>query len=179
MIKKYALDSKNLTQSTSLVKKVTNYKSIALSVFICLLSLAMIFLTSLVEDKSSSLYFGGITLTILLLIVGFYRLINNRLHLVYVPTNSKTVSGSVYFDKTQLERLKSVLSETPSANLKDFEFAQTGNSRLDYIVAHDSNFVAIQLYEFIPYNFEAVSDIIIYDGDKAHNFSKFLIGYRY
>ena len=175
MNKKYALNAQTLPAFTTNVKEVLNYKSVSLSIVLCLISLGIILLSSSVADKSSSLYMGGICLTVLLLIVGFYRLINKRTTLIYVPTNSTMVSGSFYFDKIHLDRMKVLLSENHEVDLKQFKFAKSGNSRLDYVVSCDRKFVTVQLYEFIPYNFEAASDVICYENDKASVISDFLL----
>ena len=175
MNNQYALNAKSLQAFTPNVKEVLNYKSVSISVILCMVSLGTIFLSSNVADKSSSLYMGGICLTVLLLIVGFYRLINKRTKLVYMPTKSTLVSGSFYFDKIHLDKLRTLLSENHQVDLNQFKFTKSGNSRLDYMVSSDSKFVTVQLYEFIPYNFEVASDIICYENDKASVISEFLL----
>ena len=175
MNKKYALNAKTLPAFTSSVKEVLNYKSVSLSIFLCLIALGIIFLSSSVADKSSSIYMGGICMTIVLLIVGFYRLINKRTKLVYVPTNSTMISGSFYFDKIHLDKMKNLLSSDYQVDLNQFKFAKSGNSRLDYVVSSDRKFVTMQIYEFIPYNFEVASDVICYENEKASVISDFLL----
>ena len=169
MSKKYMLDADHLAAFTSNVKQVLNTKSVILSVFFCLVGLGIIFMSSWMEDKSSSSYMAGITLAVVLLIFGFYRLMNKRSQLIYVPTQSAMLSGSFYLDTQQLERFKSALTAEPDADFSQFKFIRSGNTRLDYVVARDGNFVAAQLYQYIPYNFEPATDVVFYEEKVAQN----------
>ena len=46
-------------------------------------------------------------------------------------------------------------------------YKEGGNGRLDYLASKDGCFVAIQLFQFVPYTYEAVSDKLYYTDDKA------------
>lgn len=175
MSKKYMMDARSLSASTSNVKEIINTKSIYLSVFICLVALGIIFLSSWIDDKSSPSYMGGNTLAVVLLLAGFYRLLNKRTQLIYVPTGSAMLSGSFYLDSQQLERLKADLTEHPETDLSDIKFVKSGNTRLDYVVSRDGNFMAAQLFQYVPYNFEPVTDVVYYEEKEAQNFAMFLL----
>lgn len=176
MAKKYMLDAHNLCAFNQNVKESLNTKSVYLSIFICLLALGIIFLSSYIEDKSSSTYMGGITLSVLLMAIGFHRLITRRMQLIYQPTKSKMRIGSFYSDSKQLAGLKSAIQDKDQAiSYKDLDILKSGNVRLDYVVSYDGKFVAVQLYEYVPYNFEAVTDVICYENEQAHNLGLFLL----
>ena len=175
MSKKYMMDAQSLKSSTSNVKEILNKKSISLSILICALALAIILLSSWIEDKSSPSYMGGNTVAVLMLIAGFYRLINKRSQLIYVPTESVIIAGSFYLDSLQLERVKRDLLDHPEADLSDVKFVKSGNTRLDYVVSRDGNFVGAQLFQYIPYNFEPVTDVVCYEDEQAQNLAMFLL----
>lgn len=175
MSKKYMLDAKNILALTANVKEVLNSKSVSLSVFVSIVGLGIIILSSWIEDKSSSSYMAGNTLAIFLLILGFYRLMFKRMQLIYVPTKSTIKGGSFYFDTKHLDKLKDVLTSNQSTDYSQFEFVKSGNSRLDYMVSADGKFVAIQLYQYVPYTFEPATEVICYEEDEAKSLSQFLL----
>lgn len=175
MSKKYMLDAKGLTAMTSNLKEIINTKSVSLSMFAALVGLGIIILSSWIEDKSSSSYMAGNTLAIVLLIWGFYRLLFKRSQLLYLPTNSNVLSGSFYFDTKHLDKLKNVVIDNQETDFSQYEFVKSGNSRLDYVVSKDGQFVAVQLFQYVPYTFEPASEVICYENGKAKNFGQFLL----
>ena len=172
---KYMLDAKSLSASIPNVKEVSNLKSIYLSIFVCLVAFGIILLSSWVEDKSSTSYIGGNTLAVVLLIIGFYRLLNKRKKLVYSPTNSTLLKGEFYLEGKQLEAIKEAVTANQEADYSQFKLIRSGNVRLDYVVSCDGKFVAVQLFEYIPYKFESVTDMISYEDDQAHNLGMLLL----
>ena len=171
----YMLDAKSLSASNPHVKEVSNLKSIYLSIFVCLVSFSIIFLSSWVEDKSSTSYIGGNTLAAVLLIVGFYILLNKRKKLVFSPTNSTLLKGEFYLEGKQLELIKEAVTSNLISDYSQFKLVRSGNVRLDYVVSSDGKFVAVQLFEYIPYKFEAVTELVSYENDQAHNLGMFLL----
>lgn len=169
------LDASSLSAMTSNVKEIMNIKSISISVLVIFVGLGIIVLSSWMEDKSSSSYIGGNTLAVILLIFGFYRLLCKRTHLVYLPTNSEMVEGSFFFDAQDLESLKRGLTEEQLVDYSKYTFMKSGNGRLDYIVSKDGNFVAVQLYQYIPYTFEAASEIYCHEHEIAQHLGQFLL----
>lgn len=169
------LNAKSLLTITSNVKEIVNTKSVILSIFIILLGLGIIVLSSWIEDKSSSSYMAGNTLAVVLLILGFYRLLFKRTKLVYLPTTSEILSGSFYFDTKYLNALKSAIVNNEEIDYSHYEFVKSGNSRLDYMVSKDSKFVALQLYQYVPYTFEAMCEVICHEGDDAIHVGTFLL----
>ena len=175
MSKKYMLVAESLVASNSKVNQVLNSQSVFLSILVCIVALGIIFLSSWMEDKSSTSYMAGNTLAVILLAFGFYRLLNKRNQLIYVPTKSVMLSGSFYLETQQLESFKEALKGGTETDFSNFKFIKSGNIRLDYFVARDGNFIATQLYQYIPYNFEAVTDIICHEEDKAHSLAMFIL----
>ena len=53
-------------------------------------------------------------------------------------------------------------------------FKQSGNGRMDYMASKDGKFVAIQLFQFVPYTFEPFSDVYYYADADARAFQHFL-----
>lgn len=169
------LDAEHLAAFSSNVKQVLNTKSVSLSIVVCLVGSGIIFLSSWMEDKSSSSYMAGNTLAVILLILGFYRLLRKRYQLIYVPTESVMLSGSFYLETQQFERFKAALTGEPTTDFSQFNLTRSGNIRLDYVVSRDGQFVASQVFQYIPYNFEPATDIVCYEEKNAHNLAMFLL----
>ena len=175
MNNKYTLDTKNLLANNSNVQQVMCTKSVALSIIFALVGLGIIVLSSFIEDKSSATYMGANTLAIVLIIIGFYRLLFRRNQLVYKPTSTALVNGSFYFDTKHMERLKGVVVSNESADYTLFEFVKSGNARLDYMVSKDSKFLALQLFQYVPYTFEPACEVVCYEGSDAETFGKYIL----
>lgn len=169
------LNASSLMAMTSTVKEVINTKSVLLSIVTAFVGVGIIILSSFLEDKSSSVYMAGNTLAIVLIILGLYRLFFKRKQLVYFPTKSTLISGSAYFDTKHLEELKAAIETNQETNLSDYEFTNSGNSRLDYMVSKDGQFVAVQLYQYVPYTFEPVCEVASFEASQAANFGTYLL----
>ena len=175
MSKKYMLDAKGLSALSPNVKEIVSTKSVVMSVFVALIGLGIIVLSSWIEDKSSSYYIAGNTLAVVLLIGGFYRLLFKRTLLIYSPTNSEMLCGSFYLDTKYLEKLKKDITDNNDTDFSKYELLKSGNLRLDYVISRDSKFVAVQLYQYIPYTFEPACEVTIYEDNKAVNFGRFFL----
>lgn len=171
----YALNPQALLASNSNVKETINQKSVLISLFIGLVAAGLIGTASMIEDTSSSLYLGIMTLAVILLGTALYRLLFKRKQLVYEPTGSRIVCGSFFFDKEQISSLQDKLIAGDVQEMEEITFKNSGNARLDFMVSADGNFTAIQIYEYIPYKFEMVSDIISYSDRKSHPVATFLL----
>ena len=169
------LDANNLLAATSKVKEVLNTKSISISILVALAGLVIIVLLSWSDDKSDSAYMAGNTVAVLLIIFGFYRLLFKRTQVIYKPTNSIVVPGSIFFDAQSVDRIKTMLENKGQVDLSTIEFLKSGNARLDYMVSGDAHFVAIQLFQYVPYTFETVTDIICLEEADAHKVGMFLL----
>lgn len=174
MNKNNTLNIKSLSICNSEVKEVLNIKNVYLSLFIWLSAVGLLILSSYVEDKSSAIYMGEVTVAIIFFIYGLFRLLFKRTHLIYHPTHSCIVNGSIYFDKAELVDLKEKLNAN-SVDLNKYTFSATGNARLDYYVSTDEKFVAVQLFEFVPYIYETASNIISYSEEEAKMMAQFLL----
>ena len=171
----YALNPQALLASSTEVKETIDQKSVLLSLLIGIVAGGVMGVTSSIEDTSSSLYLGLLTLAILLFAIAVYRLLFKRKQLVYHPTGSPITCGSFYFDKEQIHALQEQLIAESITDIEKIIFKKSGNARLDFMVSSDGNFTAVQIYEYIPYKFEMVSDIICYSDQKSHPLAAFLL----
>ena len=104
---------------------------------------------------------------VILVIVAMYRFLTKNHEVVYKPTGSEVRSGAVYMDTVELQTLQQMMKKNDFSASSKLVFKEGGNGRLDYLVSKDKKFVATQLLQFVPYSYEAVSDVNYYTDDDA------------
>lgn len=63
-----------------------------------------------------------------------------------------------------------MLEERAFDGQKEIRVKNDGGLRIDYMTSQDGRFVAVQLFQYVPYAYEPVSDIFYYTGDDAGAF---------
>ena len=169
------LDAENLLASCPEIKKTTNTQSILISCVLLLTAGMLLFFSSRFQDHSSSLYMGILTISILLFVLSVYRFLTQRHQVIYVPTQSTVSKDSVYLDSLELNILKSILLNHKLEELKQITLKQSGNARVDFLVSKDKEFLAVQLFQYIPYKFEPTSEVLYFDEKEAKEIANFLI----
>ena len=168
------LDTQLLSHHTG-IKPATNSKSILITTSCLILGLALLSSASFIEDHTSGLYLAAICFPFLLLLVALFFLIFRRKQLVYASTGSPIISGHLYFDKSQMDVVISMLNADSPENIEWTGFKAHGNARLVYMVSRDAKFAAIQLDEYIPHNYEPVTDIFYYSDHHVHPIAQLLL----
>ena len=87
--------------------------------------------------------------------------------MVYRPTESVVRSGSLFVDSAELQRINQLVKKEDFTKLSSISCKDGGNGRIDYLVSKDGRFVAIQLFQFVPYTFEPISEKSYYTDDVA------------
>ena len=171
----HTLDARLLLTSNKDIQEAINKKSVTISTLSLALGLGILCSGSLIEDKSSGLYLAVISAPFFLLIIALFHLIHKRKKLVYAPTGSPITEGYLHFEKSQLEVMKTMLQSDSAENIEWTGFARNGNARLHYMVSEDARFAAVQLYEYIPYNFEVASEVYTYCDHHVHPIAQLLL----
>ena len=70
-------------------------------------------------------------------------------------------------DTVELQNLQQMIKKNDFPVSSRISFKEGGNGRLDYMASKDGRFVAIQLFQFVPYTYEPVSDKLYYTDDGA------------
>ena len=146
------------------LEKHISVKQIIVSSCIALSGVIGIIL-SFVVDKSLSMAF--LSIGIILMLFALYRLFTKSKEVIYKPTGSKISSGSLYMDTVELQNLKQMMVKNEFSSSSRLAFKEGGNGRLDYQMSKDGRFVAIQLLQFVPYTYEAVTGVYYYTDDDA------------
>ena len=149
-----------------LYKHISVFKILVSSV-IALGGAVAIFSSSMLDKSNDTLSMVLLTVGVVLLLVALYRVFWQSYETVYRPTGSIIRSGSLYMDSTELQHLQQMIKKNDFTSSSRLVFKEGGNGRLDYLVSKDGRFVAMQLFHFVPYTYEAVSEKCYYTDDAA------------
>ena len=149
-----------------LYKHVSVFK-ILLASLIALGGVAALVFSSVWGKSNDTLSMISLTVGIILLVVAFYRFFWQSYEIVYRPTGSVISSGSLYMDSVELQHIRQMVEKSDFSGLSSITWKEGGNGRLDYLQSKDGRFVAVQLFQFVPYAYEPVSERYYYTDDMA------------
>lgn len=92
---------------------------------------------------------------------------------IYTPTNSIIDAHTIELSPVDGKHMK-IIFDTHSENLAqaidDFtpKHVANGNYMAELLISRDRNFLVVQLLQFISMSYEPVTDVLIFEGDKAH-----------
>ena len=147
--------------------KHISVKKILVSSLFALAGIIAIVLMLAMDASDSNLSMVLLTVGVILLLYSFYRFFAKSHEIIYKPTGSEVRSGTLYMDATELQHLQQMVKKNDFSSSSRVVFKEGGNGRLDYLISKDNRFVALQLFHFIPYTYESVSDKLYYTDDDA------------
>ena len=147
--------------------KCISTKQIIISSLIAICGGGSIFLAMMLDDSNSTLCMLFLTIGIILILFSLSRFFTKIHMTVYKPTGSEIRSDSLYMDTIELQSLQKMMEKNDFSLSSRLAFKEGGNGRLDYLISKDNRFVALQLFHFIPYTYESVSDKLYYTDDDA------------
>lgn len=156
------------------VSKHTSVYSILLSSVIALAGVASIVLAVQSDGLSATLSMALLTVGTILVLVALYRLFWKSTEVVYIPTGSIIKEGTCYVDSADLRELADMMAAKGFKCPRKVAFKSSGNGRMDYLVSKDGQFAAVQLFQFVPYNYEPATAVHYYVGDDAASFMRYL-----
>ena len=149
------------------LEKQISVKQILLSSCIALFGVMGIVLSLVMDKSESTLCMAFLTIGILLMLFALYRFFTKSKEMIYKPTGSEVRSDSLYMDTLELQSFKQMIVKNDFSASSRLVFKEGGNGRLDYMVSKDGRFVAIQLLQFVPYTYEAVTGVYYYTDNDA------------
>lgn len=121
----------------------------------------------LFDDLNSSIPSFLFTLSILLILGGVVKLLVSRTCYVYLPTQSRMKSATYYFDVRESDIIQDCLQMKRFDELARLERRHDNGVKVDILCAENGNFTAVQVSEYIPYTFEAITPVMYYSGEEA------------
>lgn len=154
--------------------KSVNKASLVQGIVVLLLGGASIYSALKVAEPSSSLSMVFLVLGAILAVFALWLMIAGGRHMVYSATGSAVKEDSVYFDADTVAQLERAFASSDYRSIEDVPARHTGNVRIDYQCAADGQFLAMQLFKYVPYTYEAVSDIVVLTGSEAQAAKKYI-----
>ncbi len=126
------------------------------------------------EDPNSSLPTFFFTVSALLLLSGIIKIFVSRTCYLFTPTKSKLQSFTIYFDAKDGINLQNSLEISRLNDLNLLKKKKDGAIKLETMITNDGSFAALQVLEYIPYSYEAVTPVICYYGEQAKHLSSYI-----
>jgi hypothetical protein len=130
--------------------------------------------TFLLDRPSSALGMMLMVVGIGLALYGCVRLLRNTRRVVYLPSQSALKKHSLYFDLRELQNLRELVNSHNFSAVVNMRGSGSGNIRMDVLMSRCNGFAAVQLFQFVPYNYTPITDIAYFAGDEAERFALFV-----
>lgn len=162
---------------TNLISKKSNKNAIILYIVLLIISIfSLVVLTN--TDKTSSLFFGGITLAFVIGVVSLIKLLSGCKAEVYNVTNSPLKKYSVNVKNTQISTVLKAIENCTFEDAKDIDIPDSSEYVLELAISKDRTFFACQLQRYVFYNYEPQGDLIVITGDDAKNAAQWVLKFK-
>lgn len=128
------------------------------------------------EDPNSSMPTFLFTAAVLFGLGGMIKLLVSRNGYVYMPTKSRLNPVTVYYDVHASDELQNALQMNRPEVLGQLKRVKDNGVKVHALVSADDRFAAVQVLEYVPYTFEAVTPVMYFKGDAARRFSAVIKG---
>lgn len=163
-------DIENVTNNQVIKKGSISF--IGLSLMAVAIILAVIGMQS--KDPNASWPSFLFTASAFVFLGGVIKFFVSRSCYMFRPTNSKVAELTLFYDVHEGEALKDCIEMKRFESLKSLKKAKDSGVRIQAMVANDQKFAAVQVSEYVPYTYEAVTPVVCYYGDEAKSFVNFL-----
>jgi len=90
-------------------------------------------------------------------------------------TGSPVRKQTVYFNKNSLNGLLKALAVKDFKDIKPLEIMQSNsNCYIDVVTSADKKFAAAQIFEYVPFTYQPITELYTMEGAIADNFLSYL-----
>lgn len=122
------------------------------------------------EDPNASWPSFLFTVAAMLFLGGIVKLFVSRSCWIFRPTNSKLKEMTLYFDVHESDALQTCIEMKRFEDFKQMKRKKDSGVRMEAMVSDDQRFAAVQIAEYVPYSYEAVTPVVCYYGEDARSF---------
>jgi len=126
------------------------------------------------EDPNSSLPTFFFTASAFLFLAGIVKLFVSRTCYAFKPTKSKLQPVTLFFDIHEEAALQNCVETKRLEELAHLKREKNTGIKLEALVSGDGKFAALQILEYVPYTYEAVTPVMCYYGDEARHLLPFI-----
>ena len=161
-----AIDATIFASSHPDIAKRTSFSGVLISSVMLVVGVIAFASTFGLEDKSSTVSMALMVLGTGLFLMGIFRLFWKSKEVVYLPT------GSVA--KEHMDSLVNIVNSGSFSADSEIKSESNGNIRMDIILSEDKKFAAVQLFQFVPYNYQPITSVQYYTNESASAVVAFL-----
>ncbi|MDL2296642.1 tetraspanin family protein [Bacteroidales bacterium OttesenSCG-928-B11] len=169
------LEAKLKDLSTEQIKPIPSNKTLPVVLIIISLILCVVGIVGFIKISAvnTTLLVAGVILLIVGIVMMVKATTNEFSHFIYEPTGGKLKKYAVFFHPENRERINTIL-ETGNFNaLKKVSKEMNAKSMIEIMTTDDAVIVLAQTFEYIPYNYEPMSDIFIYKDGKGRELMEY------
>lgn len=126
-----------------------------------------------VADPNSAMATFAFTAAVFLFFGSVVKFCMGRNCYLFKPTGSRIKQVTLYFDNKESGALQTCMEEKKFDELKKLKRQINTGVKMDAMVTADGCFVAVQLSEYVPYTYEAISPVMCYYDEDARRLSPF------
>lgn len=93
---------------------------------------------------------------------------------IYEPTGCHIERKSYFLSSEKSEITRKILEGELNDSTEPVQFLQQGGTRLDVLISKDRDFVAWQVFHFVPHKYVPVSKVYTLTGPPAVQFARFI-----
>lgn len=151
------------------IKRSVNHASIIAAIVILIVGISM-FLITFLFDKTQNVIISTLVLVgIALVIYSVFRLIWRSKAIVYLPTKAIIKEDDFYFDSKYFQMLNSVATSGNCDLISQLQSQSGGNCKLITLYSDDKQFIALQVFKYIPFNYMPCDEVYYFKGKTAEN----------
>ena len=169
-----AIDATIFASSHPDIAKRTSFSGVLISSVMLVVGVIAFASTFGLEDKSSTVSMALMVLGTGLFLMGIFRLFWKSKEVVYLPTGSVAKEHIVIFDLKHMDSLLNILNSGSFSADSEIKSESNGNIRMDIILSEDKKFAAVQLFQFVPYNYQPITSVQYYTNESASAVVAFL-----
>lgn len=159
-------DIENVTNKEVMKKGKISF--VAISLIVVAIVLGVIGMGS--EDPNASWPSFLFTVAAMLFLGGIVKLFVSRTCWIFRPTNSKLKEMTLYFDVHESDALQACVEMKRFEDFRQMKRKKDSGVRVEAMFSSDQRFAAVQIAEYVPYSYEAVTPVICYYGEDAKSF---------
>ncbi|NCE71333.1 hypothetical protein [Odoribacter sp. Z80] len=119
------------------------------------------------DDPNSAVPTFLFTLAVFLFLGGIIKLFVSRSYYLHRPSRSRLQALTIYFDIHDGNDLQTCMEMKRFDELSRFKREKDTGVKLEAMIASKGDFAAVQISEYIPYTYEAVTPVMCFYGEDA------------
>lgn len=125
------------------------------------------------EDPNSSMPTFLFTTSAFLLLAGIIKLFVGRICYTFKPTKSRLKPVTLFFDVHETNALQNCVEMKRFDELTRLKREKDSGVKFEAMIAGDGKFAAIQISEYIPYTYEAITPVLCFYGQEAQKLAAY------